>query len=163
MMTIICVGSSKTGCFHWELNAFAPFLWQGYAEKQDGNARSGMLWALPWLRSDVWSCGYKLYHSPWGLETKPSHYLSSMGSLGVLTSTAIRVGGGQITSINISSEKLKKQKSLYPPMYRECCLKYTEWLGLHIRSWTTLSTGAENYRSTMHEGLLQRPRTSTSK
>lgn len=107
--------------------------------------------------------GVTLCHSPWGLETKPGQYLSSMDRQGVLTSTAIHVRGGQVTSINVSSEKLKKQKSLYLPVYRECCLKYTEQLGLHIRSWKTLFTGAENYSSTMHEGLLQIPRTSTSK
>lgn len=97
--------------------------------------------------------GRTLHHSPWGLETKPGQYLSITGSPGVLVSAANRIRGGQVTRINISSEKLKKQKTLYPPMHRECCTKYSEWLGLHIKSWKMLFTGAENCRGTVHEAL----------
>lgn len=167
MMTIICVGSSKIGYVSIEswMHLHLPLTvvhrearWKCKIRDALCLAGKGLLGG--WGRMSG-GAGVTLCHNPWGLETKPSQYLNSTNSLGELTSTAIYVGGDQVTSVNISSEKLKKQKSLYPPVYRECCLKNTEWLGLHVRSWKTLFIAAENYRSTMHEGLLQTPRTST--
>ena len=121
-----------------------------------------MHWTLPWLRSDVRRCRYNLYHSPWGLETKPRHYLSSMGSLGVLTSTAIRVGGGQITSINISSEKLKKQESV--PTHVQRMLSQIHWV-TWLTYWELNNSIYGSRKLQKHSAwrAITKPRTPTSK
>lgn len=71
--------------------------------------------------------GVTLRHNPSGLEPKPSQYLSIMSSTGVLISIAISIGGGWPSyKDNLSSGKLKKQKTLYLSMGTECCNKYND-------------------------------------